>query len=171
MLIASVPVFVSAIKLLGKRGLDGRRRHAVALSSFTVSQRHLAFDVETRGPTANGSSLETLSVDMSDRTVWYAPTGVTDAGAALLRDLGVRLLVVPSSVYLAADGNYGTLTDYSQLLQAQIAGLQRQLRADPSFALRARPASRASKAVMTARWSSVDCLGQPCSVGNTDSGA
>ena len=68
----SLPVFVSAIKLLGKKGTDGRRRHAVALSSFTVSQRHLSFDLESRGTTATGNgALETLSVDMSDRTVWY----------------------------------------------------------------------------------------------------
>lgn len=68
----SLPVFVSAIKLLGKKGPDGRRRHAVGLSSFTVSQRHLAFDLESRGTTARGTAaLETLSVDASDRTVWY----------------------------------------------------------------------------------------------------
>lgn len=68
----SLPVFVSAIKLLGKKGSDGRRRHAVGLSSFTTSQRHLAFDLESRGSTARGNAaLETLSVDVSDRTVWY----------------------------------------------------------------------------------------------------
>ncbi|MDB4974381.1 MAG: hypothetical protein JWN48_2722 [Myxococcaceae bacterium] len=68
----SLPVFVSAIKLLGKRDSDGRRRHAIGISTFTVSQRRLSFDVEKRGSGATGPALETLQVSDSDRTVWYA---------------------------------------------------------------------------------------------------
>jgi len=70
---ASLPVFISAIKLLGKKRdeYEGRRAHAIGISTFTVSQRRLSFDVEAQGPGANGPSLETLSIDNSERTVWY----------------------------------------------------------------------------------------------------
>jgi len=68
---ASLPVFVSAIKTLGSRGPDGRRRHAIALASFTRNARHNAFDVEARGPVGAPGNLETLSISASDRTVWY----------------------------------------------------------------------------------------------------
>ena len=54
------------------------------------------------------------------RDVWYASSGVTNAGAQLLRKLGVRLLVIPSNVYLRAGGNNAGLTDYSQLFQTVI---------------------------------------------------
>lgn len=67
----SLPVFVSAIKTLGRRGDDGRRRHAIALASFTRSARRVAFDLEARGPAGDPGTLETLSIDMADRTVWY----------------------------------------------------------------------------------------------------
>ena len=63
----SLPVFVSASKHLGKRDSDGRRRHAVALSSFTVSQRRLDFDAEV----IDEAALETLSIEQSERTAWY----------------------------------------------------------------------------------------------------
>jgi long-subunit fatty acid transport protein len=68
---ASLPVFVSAIKTLGARGDDGRRRHALALSSFTRNARRSSFDVEARGPASAPGSLETLSINAADRTVWY----------------------------------------------------------------------------------------------------
>ncbi|MEY4514372.1 MAG: hypothetical protein RLZZ450_6494 [Pseudomonadota bacterium] len=67
----SLPVFVAAIKTLGRRGDDGRRRHAIAFSSFTRSARHVSFDLESRGPVANPGHLDTLSIDMTDRTVYY----------------------------------------------------------------------------------------------------
>lgn len=54
------------------------------------------------------------------RDVWFASEGITDAGAQLLRRLGVRLLVIPSDVYLHSDGNTQGLTDYSQLFQSAI---------------------------------------------------
>jgi long-subunit fatty acid transport protein len=67
----SLPVFVAAIKTLGRRADDGRRRHAIALSSFTRSGRRVSFDLESRGPVSNPGNLETLSIDMTDRTVYY----------------------------------------------------------------------------------------------------
>jgi long-chain fatty acid transport protein len=66
----SLPVFLSAVKTLGRRGADGRRRHAVALSSFTRSARRVSFDLEARGPVGDPGRLETLSLDTSERTVY-----------------------------------------------------------------------------------------------------
>ena len=60
----------------------------------------------------------------TNRSVWYAPSGITDAGATLLRELGVRLLVVPSEIYLGAEGNIGQLTDYSQLFRSVLSGAE-----------------------------------------------
>lgn len=55
-------------------------------------------------------------------TVWYAPDSITNAGALLLRNKrGVQLLVVPSTVYRAAGGNLGEVTDYSQLFKAVLS--------------------------------------------------
>jgi long-chain fatty acid transport protein len=68
---ASVPVFVSASKHLGRRHKDGRRHHAIALSSFTERQRRLSFDAEVRSTTPVGDALETLSIDQADRTTWH----------------------------------------------------------------------------------------------------
>lgn len=67
----SLPVFVSALKHLGRRDDEGRRHHAIALSSFTVSQRSLFFDVQARTPTATGTRLDTLTIGTSHRTVWH----------------------------------------------------------------------------------------------------
>jgi hypothetical protein len=58
------------------------------------------------------------------RGAWFAPSGVTKAGAALLRRSGVQLLVVPSKLYLAADGNFGNFTDYSQMFETLIADVE-----------------------------------------------
>ena len=63
---------------------------------------------------------QTGQLPRTDRTVWFATSGITNAGAQLLRDLGVRLLVIPSDVYLHAEGNNAGLTDYSQLFQSVI---------------------------------------------------
>lgn len=68
---ASLPVFVAAAKHLGRRDALGRRRHAIAISSFTTSQRRLGFDVEVGSPSAPGGTLETLSIDQSERSAWY----------------------------------------------------------------------------------------------------
>jgi len=67
----SLPVFVSAVKTLGQRAEDGRRRHALALSSFTRNARRISFDLEARGPVGNPGNLQTLTLDMSERTVYY----------------------------------------------------------------------------------------------------
>lgn len=67
----SLPVFVSAIKTLGRRAEDGRRRHAIALSSFTRNARRISFDLASRGPVGNPGTLQTLSLDMNERTVYH----------------------------------------------------------------------------------------------------
>ena len=67
----SLPVFVSAVKTLGRRGEDGRRRHAIALSTFTRNARRVSFDLESRGPAGSPGNVETLSLDMNERTVYY----------------------------------------------------------------------------------------------------
>lgn len=71
---ASLPVFVAAAKHLGRRDAQGQRQHAIALSSFTVSQRRLSFDAEVRRGDANGGALETLSIDQGERSTWYGLT-------------------------------------------------------------------------------------------------
>lgn len=76
----SLPVFVSAVKHLGRRDDEGRRRHGIAFSSFTVSQRRLDYDVEVERDDASGRGIETLSIENSDRTVW---TGLSYAYLAL----------------------------------------------------------------------------------------
>ena len=68
---ASLPVFVSALTQLGRRDAQGLRRHAIALSTFTVNQRRLSFDVEVRNPSPAGDQLEALSIDNADRTIWH----------------------------------------------------------------------------------------------------
>jgi long-chain fatty acid transport protein len=65
----SLPVFVTLVKKIGKRH-RGVRYHAVALSTFTVSQRRLTFDVEQRGTVANEDRSDTFSVTRDDVTVW-----------------------------------------------------------------------------------------------------
>ena len=69
---ASLPVFVSALTQLGRRDAEGLRRHAIALSTFTVNQRRLGFDVEVRSGGPGGDQLETLSIGNADRTIWHA---------------------------------------------------------------------------------------------------
>lgn len=71
---ASLPVFVSAVKQIGRRDAEGLRHHGVALSTFTYDQRRLAFDVEVRGIRDVGRALDTLSIDSSTRTTWHAFT-------------------------------------------------------------------------------------------------
>jgi hypothetical protein len=64
----SLPGSVAFLKRMGKRRADGERAHAIGLSSFTVEQRTLGFDVEVQdGP---GRDVATLSVDRSSRTSW-----------------------------------------------------------------------------------------------------
>ncbi len=91
-------------------------------SSATASEqqdRFTALLVEGENAVADVGGLAPTT-----RSVWYAPSGVTDAGATLLRELGVRLLVVPSEIYLAAEGNIGQLTDYSQLFRSVLSGAE-----------------------------------------------
>jgi hypothetical protein len=71
---ASLPVFVAAAKHLGRRDAEGQRQHAIALSSFTVSQRRLSFDAEVRSGDAASGALETLSIEQGERSTWYGLT-------------------------------------------------------------------------------------------------
>lgn len=64
----SLPGSVSVLKRIGKRKKSGERKHAIGLSSFTVEQRSLGFDVEVRDDPRMG--LATLSMDRSARTAW-----------------------------------------------------------------------------------------------------
>ncbi len=64
---------------------------------------------------------DTGDLGQASRTVWFAPHGITNPGALLLRKLGVQLLVVTADQYLHAVGSNGTLTDYSQLFQTVLS--------------------------------------------------
>jgi long-subunit fatty acid transport protein len=94
----SLPTFIAAIKLLGKRDDDGRRRHVLGVSTFTVSQRNLSYDVETRGPTAALPRLETLQVNNTERTVWY--------GASYAYRLNKRLAFGLSNFFSLSRSSY-----------------------------------------------------------------
>lgn len=65
----SLPVFVTLVKKIGRRH-KGVRYHAVALSTFTVSQRRLAFEVEQRGMLLGEDRSDTFSATREDITVW-----------------------------------------------------------------------------------------------------
>jgi hypothetical protein len=56
----------------------------------------------------------------SDRSVWWSTAHLTTSGAALLRDLGTRLIVLSPDEYASASGNLGALTDTTQLLQTTL---------------------------------------------------
>ena len=64
---------------------------------------------------------DNADLGQASRTVWFAPHGITNPGALLLRKLGVQLLVVTADQYLHAVGNNGPLTDYSQLFQTVLS--------------------------------------------------
>lgn len=67
----SLPVFVTLVKKVGRKHPELKRRHAVALSTLTVDQRRLNFDVELRGD-ADGEDVEdTFSADREDITIWH----------------------------------------------------------------------------------------------------
>lgn len=69
---ASLPVFVSAVTQIGKKDKDGRRHHAIAISTFTYEARHQTFDVEVRSMDSTNKYLDTLSIDNTDRSLWNA---------------------------------------------------------------------------------------------------
>ena len=105
-------------------------------NSVMLAQPYVPFDPSSASASEQQDRFTALLVDgenavadvgglaRTDRSVWYAPAGVTDAGATLLRELGVRLLVLPSDTYLASDGNIGELTDYSQLFRTVLTRTQ-----------------------------------------------
>ena len=67
----SLPLFVSFVKQVGVRDVQERRRHAVALSTFTVDQRQLSFDVKiVNRDVAGRSVIDTLYVNHEETTRW-----------------------------------------------------------------------------------------------------
>lgn len=110
------------------------RLRAALPNSVLLAQPKVPFDPSSATASGQQDRFTALLVDgenlvadvgglaRTDRSVWYAPNGITDAGATLLRELGVRLLVVPADTYLAAGGNIGQLTDYSQLFKTVLSG-------------------------------------------------
>jgi long-subunit fatty acid transport protein len=64
----SLPSSIGFVKRLGKRGPGGERAHALGISTFSVEQRTLGFDVEVQNQP--GGDIATLSVDRSERTAW-----------------------------------------------------------------------------------------------------
>jgi hypothetical protein len=64
----SLPSSIGFLKRLGRRGPGGERAHALGVSTFSVEQRTLGFDVEIQKQP--GGDIDTLSVDRSDRTAW-----------------------------------------------------------------------------------------------------
>ena len=116
--------------------LDDATRTAlqtVMANGRTLSQPLVPFDPSSASASGLDDQFRNLLVagedatsaaglPQSDRAAWFAPDSITDAGALLLRSGGARLLVVPSDTYLAAGGNLGDITDYSQLFKTVIAG-------------------------------------------------
>ncbi len=66
----SLPVFVTLVKKVGRRDADRKRKHAVALSTFTIDQRRLSFDLEQRGDVAGRAQADTFSASRDDITIW-----------------------------------------------------------------------------------------------------
>ncbi len=64
----SLPSSVGFVKRLGKQGPSGERAHAIGLSTFSIENRQLGFDVEVQN--RPGGDIATLSVDRSARTFW-----------------------------------------------------------------------------------------------------
>ncbi len=66
----NLPVFVTLVKKIGRKDDRGKRRHALALATFTVDQRKLAFDVELRGQALGSDRADTLSSTREEVTTW-----------------------------------------------------------------------------------------------------
>lgn len=69
-----LPLFVSLVKQVGKKR-DGGRRHAIALSTLTIDQRRLLFDVEIRtsdAALASGKSpvFDSFNLEHEESTIW-----------------------------------------------------------------------------------------------------
>lgn len=64
----SLPSSVGFVKRLGKKGPNGERAHAIGLSTFSIENRSLGFDVEVQN--SPGGDIATLSVDRTSRTSW-----------------------------------------------------------------------------------------------------
>ncbi|MCU1394251.1 MAG: hypothetical protein JWM34_2679 [Ilumatobacteraceae bacterium] len=122
-------------EILGR--LDDLTRQAVSnvmANGVMLSQPVVPFDPSDATASGLGNTLADLItageqsvVDVGGfpqptRDAWYAPHGITDEAALQLRKLATRVLVIPSDVYLAATGNVGDYTDYSQLFQTVLAG-------------------------------------------------
>lgn len=106
---------------------------AALANSVIISQPRVPFDPSTATSSGLQDRFTELLVDgeqavtatgglpTTNRSAWYAPSGLSNDGALMLRDLGVRLLVLSADSYLAAEGNIGDLTDYSQLFETVLA--------------------------------------------------
>jgi long-chain fatty acid transport protein len=71
----TLPLFVSLVKQVGKKRA-GRRRHAIALSTLTVDQRRLLFDVQIRTSAAAIASgkapvFDSFNLEHEESTVWH----------------------------------------------------------------------------------------------------
>jgi hypothetical protein len=67
----SLPLFVSLVKLMGKRDESRRRRHAVAFSTFTVDQRRLDFDAKLVRLDGDGRTVvDTFYVQQENYSRW-----------------------------------------------------------------------------------------------------
>ena len=54
------------------------------------------------------------------RSAWPTNESITSGGATLLRDAGVPMLIMPFDRYLGYEGNVGTFTDTSLLINARL---------------------------------------------------
>lgn len=67
----SLPVFVTLVKKVGRKHPELKRRHAIALSTFTIDQRKLNFDVELRGEDGTEDIEDTFSANSDTNTTWH----------------------------------------------------------------------------------------------------
>jgi len=65
-------------------------------------------------------ALATLLADPSIRTVTFVDQPLSPAGGLLLRDLGTRLMVMPTSIYDALPDSFGVFTDTSTLVRINV---------------------------------------------------
>jgi long-subunit fatty acid transport protein len=68
----SLPLFVSLVKLIGKRDPNRRRHHAVSLSTFTTDQRRLDYDAKLERFDNDGRTvLDTFYVSQENTVRWH----------------------------------------------------------------------------------------------------
>jgi hypothetical protein len=68
----SLPLFVSLVKQVGPRDENRRRRHAVAMSTFTLAQRRLDFDAKLERLDEDGRTVvDTFYVTQENTSRWH----------------------------------------------------------------------------------------------------